>query len=240
MSLFRSRLTFLETAPGPSPWYLRTQHDAVPGYIWRSAGNDDASSGKTLLVGQSGPVAILGFYNYVVRLDEETLLVWNQQHVKIGETAPIMLTVLRPSALPPLSGQLKSIYQLMDEQKESLHLEGEALSMGSIATSEALELRGLLFPPEVRHIEELLILCHSSIVETTPSWDKGDLALMVASPNESRVQLYGQDWFNKGDMDFGYQWVTRVARNPQNSKVHGEGIRIPPFVLDSSFKQLER
>lgn len=239
MRLFRSRLTFLKTAPGPSPWFLRDQQNAPLGFTWCSAGNDAASSGKTLLVGQFGPVAILGFYNYVMLLDEETFVVWHQQYVESGKTAPVLMTVLRPSALPPLLGKLESVYKLMDEQKISLHYGGEALSVASIATSEALELCDVLFPPEVRHIPELLVLCHSSVAEATPSWESGDLALMVASPPDSTVRLYAQDWFNKGGMDFGYQWVTRVARDPKTRRVHGEGVRISPFILDSSLRQLE-
>src|SRR3954468_5543548 len=104
MSLFRTRKTSLEAAPSPSPWYLRDQQGAFPGFSWRLAGDEAAASGKTLLVGRSGPVAILGFYNYIMPLDEQTLLVWHQQHVESGQTAPVLLTVLRPSALPPLSG----------------------------------------------------------------------------------------------------------------------------------------
>ena len=77
-------------------------------------------------------------------------------------------------------------------------------------------------------------------MEPNPSWERADLALMVACPRECTVQLYGQDWFNGGGLDYGYQWVTRVARDPKTGKVRGEGIRISPFVLDTSLRQQEQ
>jgi len=65
-----------------------------------------------------------------------------------------------------------------------------------------------------------------------------DLALLVAHPRTSSYRLYSQDWFNSLDLDFGYQWVTRVARHPETGRVHGDGIRIHPFVLDDLLRGL--
>ena len=158
MRLLRSRKTTLEAAPGPSPWYLRNEENILPGYSWRSAGDGAASSGKTLLVGQSGPVAVLNFYNYVMPLDTQTLLVWHQRHVESGPTAPVLLTILRPSLLPPLSNDLELTYQRMNEQQTSFHIAGETTSQSSIPTSVSLDQGNVAFPPEVKQIEELLIL----------------------------------------------------------------------------------
>ena len=63
--------------------------------------------------------------------------------------------------------------------------------------------------------------------------------LFVLCPKEGRVEVYPQDWFNEGNLDYGYQWVTRVARDSISGKIFGEGIRISQFVLDSSLRQVE-
>jgi len=95
------------------------------------------------------------------------------------------------------------------------------------------------FADSVRGIEEVLILCHSSAIRT-PDSGHSNLALAVVRPNKSTYKLYPQDWFNDAGFDHGYQWVTRVVRNPSTGQIHGEGIRIGPFVLDASLNRLAR
>ncbi len=88
----------------------------------------------------------------------------------------------------------------------------------------------------MNRIAELLILCHSSGVDQS-SGAVDDLALLVARPRESTYQLYAQDWFSHGGFDYGYQWVTRVARDRITGQVRGEGTRLAPFILDSSLRR---
>jgi len=50
--------------------------------------------------------------------------------------------------------------------------------------------------------------------------------------------VYPQDWFNHGNFDFGYQWLTRIARDTETGEITGDGIRIELFALDDSYRQL--
>jgi hypothetical protein len=226
--------------PGPSPWPLRNHGIPLPGFHWRGGGKGALSSSMTLLVGQTGPVAILGCKNYVVPLDDETLLIWHQQHVDAGPTAPVALTVLRPHALPPLPSNLSALYPVVDKRHDALFIADDPSSQTMLSTSIAEEQTGITFPPETQRLEELLILCHSSIAEANPTWLRGDLALMIARPQQSTVRLYPQDWFNAGGLDYMYQGVTRVARNESTGRIHGEGLRISPFVLDESLRRVAK
>jgi len=65
-----------------------------------------------------------------------------------------------------------------------------------------------------------------------------DLRLWSLKPHENVINVYPQNWFNRGAYDFGYQWVTRVARDPSTGKIIGDGIRIRPFVLDDTFENI--
>jgi len=94
------------------------------------------------------------------------------------------------------------------------------------------------FPKEIQAVDELLILCDSSAIAPREDGINANLALLVAKPRQSIYQLYPQDWFNSSDLDFGYQWITRVARDPQTGRVHGERFRPKPFELDESLRQL--
>jgi hypothetical protein len=41
--------------------------------------------------------------------------------------------------------------------------------------------------------------------------NKMAVAIFAFSWAKSQVEVFPQDWFNTGDYDFGYQWITRVA-----------------------------
>jgi hypothetical protein len=227
--------------PGPSPWYLRKNAPAVKGFRWQPAEpNHPAAGGKTLLVGPDGPVAALSFYNYVMALDESTLLVWNQGLglTEVAPSEPVRLFVIEPNRLRPLDSDLNVLFERMKTQKELVALGGNTSAEMSLSTRVVDEELKAEFPEPLQSVEELLILCHSSGIAT----ERGsvDLALLVAHPRRSEYRLYPQDWFNTAGLDYGYQWVTRVARNPQTGQIHGEGIRIEPFILDDSLRGLRR
>ncbi|MGA9673149.1 MAG: hypothetical protein WBQ94_28375 [Terracidiphilus sp.] len=95
-----------------------------------------------------------------------------------------------------------------------------------------------VFPKELESIDELLILCNSSAISARDDGINANLALLVAKPKQSSYQLFPQDWFNSSDLDFGYQWVTRVARDIQTGRVRGEGFRIDPFELDDTLRNV--
>jgi hypothetical protein len=233
-------------APGPSPWYLFPNTNwyrgayspKVDGSIWKpSEQGHRAAGGKTLLVGPNGPVAVLGYYNYVMVLDESTLLVWNQGREYEGlPTPPIRLFVIEPNRLRPLQDDLNSLYERMDSHNEFIVLGGSATAEMSLSTTNVTDDQSAEFPEILHSTDELLILCHSSGIPQASG--SVDLALLVANPRLSRYRLYPQDWFNNSGLDFGYQWVTRMARNPQTGYVHGEGFRIRPFILDNSLRML--
>ncbi|MBI5301277.1 MAG: hypothetical protein HY868_04000 [Chloroflexi bacterium] len=63
-------------------------------------------------------------------------------------------------------------------------------------------------------------------------------AIFGFSFDKQIVEVYPQDWFNKGDYDFGYQWITRVARD-EDGKIIGDGIRLDRFRLDASGRNIE-
>ena len=49
-----------------------------------------------------------------------------------------------------------------------------------------------------------------------------------------------QTWFTAGKYDIGYQWITRVTRDPATGRILGGGIRIGNFELAEDGMGLER
>lgn len=84
------------------------------------------------------------------------------------------------------------------------------------------------FPDTMRSIRELLVL--GSVLAHGPR----NQSIWVVKPPENIVDVLPMDWWNDGDFDYGYEWVTKIARDPVTGNIVGEGVRILPFLLDRS------
>jgi hypothetical protein len=188
------------------------------------------------LASERGCVLILDFHNYVQPLDSDTLLVWHQAGTSTGPTAPIVLRIFRLSDLPPLEGELEELCGSMRRAGAPFLSSAAAISERGIPTTIVGRTLPLDYPDQLRHLDEILILCHSSAIADSSAADRSNLALLVARPREGTYELFPQDWFNNAGLDYGYQWVTRVTRDPRTGRIHGEGIRIDPFVLDNTLR----
>jgi hypothetical protein len=221
-------------APGPAPWYVRPGSPNVHGFEWQQTSAMIPKTGKTLLVGSAGVVAVIGFYVSLKVIDDATLLAWYQPKTLDEDvTSPIRMFVFQPSKMKPFDTDLVEVEERMSNTGARLALSDEPEASIELTTTHLNEELEATFPEKIRQLDELLILCSSSAVHSRPDM-KVDLALLVAKPRLNTYRLYPQDWFNASDLDFGYQWVTRVVRNPSTGNVHGEGFRIAPFQLDDS------
>jgi hypothetical protein len=227
-----------DDVPGPTPWYLAPTTRTVKGFRWQPAGDTPLSSGKTLLVGSDGPLVVLNFYNYVMMLDESSLLIWHQQWSEGSPTQPVRLLVVHPNRLTPLAGDLDCLYETMNDHRLPIILGGEPTAGMSLETHNCTDEVRTEFPKQTHSANELLILCKSSGIPTGVVGERSNSALLVAHPRQSMYRLYPQDWFNSGGHDYAYEWVTRVVRSSRTGQVHGEGMRIGPFILDDTLRKL--
>ena len=183
-----------------------------------------------------GKLLILDFHNYVLPLDPDTLLVWHQCSVPTGPTAPVCLRVFRLPDLRPLEGDLEDLGATMRRAETPFAALGGPSCAHDIPTTVAGQRITQRFPEPLSRCQELLILCHSSGVEDSPAADRSNLALLVARPGDGSYELFPQDWFNHAGLDYTYQGVTRVARDPATGRILGDGVRIDPFVLDDTLR----
>jgi hypothetical protein len=232
--------TLLDGAPGPSPWYLREDKPPLPGYRWKSAGSGASYAGKTFLKRDNDVVAILDFENYVTVLDQSTLLI-RSQSAKLSEpTPPVNFNLVEPNSLKSLNENLEEICRSMKLSNQRLILGGGSVETFSLDTTRIEIGIGGSFPQQIEAVEEILLFCSSSAIGLADGWNRANLALMIAKPKSSTFSLYPQDWFNTGSFDYGYQWATRVVRDPVTGLIHGDGIRIGSFVLDNSLRNLRK
>jgi hypothetical protein len=91
-------------------------------------------------------------------------------------------------------------------------------------------------PPEFRGIDKLLLVG----AYPAASNDDAACAILVLHPRSGEVTVLPQTWFTANKFNIGYQWITRVTRDPQTGRIIGGGIRIGNFELTEDGMGLER
>ena len=83
------------------------------------------------------------------------------------------------------------------------------------------------FPPAFQTIDEM------HLVSSYPAKSKEDphAAIYVVYPRAGLVEVLPQRWFTATQFDIGYQWISRVTRDPETHRLIGEGVRIGGFEL---------
>jgi hypothetical protein len=223
---------FLRMAPGPSPWYLRNALPLMtsPGMLrWVDAGHD----GITFLSTPDDKVfAVFDMYCYVLTMARNRFLVWYQRKVQPGSLGDLVLTVIDTDKLEAID-DTQSAMSEMKSQKIRIFQNGGNLSSFQISNSLSEGPHEIRIPDEFKELDELLILASSSAIIKR-------LCIFHVKPKIDSVEVVPQDWFNEGSFDFGYQWPTRVARNPQTGRVFGEGFRLGVFLLDDTLRGVSK
>lgn len=115
------------------------------------------------------------------------------------------------------------------------YLEGAAECSVQLAIPATHVVHKLSFPKELSSIDELLV------VAVAPDRDQSKPALAILSirPRLGEFESFPQLWFTGAKFDLGYQWITRVTRDPETNRIIGDGIRIRPFVLAEDNMNME-
>lgn len=239
-SKYRNPEDVLRRAPGPSPWYLREFSPELPDNLNWSDGYD----GKMFLKNSNGEIlAIFDYYCYVLSMSKSRLLVWhmvNDNMAALYKNAEYLrFSVLDLNNLPPIPNIQIALHRLKEEKLTVFHLDDNAETF-LLPTDLDNGEHSIEFSAMFKEFTEILVLAFSTAwVMTGNAIDKKSLCLFILKPTSKRVEIFPQDWFNRGDLDYGYQWVTRVARDPDSGRIFGEGFRISPFVLDESLREVE-
>jgi hypothetical protein len=91
-------------------------------------------------------------------------------------------------------------------------------------------------PAEFRGIDELLLIGPYPAASN----DEAACAILVFRPGAEEVTVLPQSWYTASKCDVGYQWITRVARDPATGRIVGGGIRIGDFELTEDGMRVER
>jgi hypothetical protein len=232
----------LRTAPGPAPWYPRVYSQGISAVSWKEPTDIDPGAGAMLLArSDSGVIAIVGMYSYALEIDENRLVVWYQRFDRQSEdhSKTIDFHFLDINNLKVIENVPNTLREMKAKGKYLVTTPGS--SPFSVPTDLEPGKHKFEYSPEFVQVQELLIWGHSTAKQfRTQSKNTPSLCLFILKPLVETLEIIPQDWFNHSRLDFGYQWVTRVAREPKSGKIYGGGIRISHFVLDDSLQEIEK
>jgi hypothetical protein len=210
-------------APGPAPWYLGQVGSDLSVPLAKLTWERDSRAGPTELIDDKRRVyALASMYSYVRRISSTQFVVWYKSGTpEVGRVTFQLYEVL---SLRPMTDKEASLARL---KRTPFGAAATLLAEYSIPRNQPIGLQKMQFPPDFTACPELFVL-----VSNDNTWENVGLNLWSIDPSNQQMKVSSQDWFTRGPYDFGYQWVTRVARSPETGNLIGDGIRIGAFVLN--------
>lgn len=221
-----SSVEAIKQAPGPAPWYLSQPACNLSASSEPRHWQRDPKAGPAILTNNSGQtLAAITIYSYVSRISDSVFAVWKVDPKREDSSSPkVHLDLYQVDKLWPADKPINPL--LMKQDGKHFLTALPPIASVQISRNDTPGRFQVHFPPEFSICEELFILV------SNPGWDTAELDLWIVHPRESEIQIVPQTWFTSGSYDFGYQWVTRITRDPVTKNIVGDGIRINGFILD--------
>jgi len=227
---YRRLVELLRASAGPTPWYAsafpRLRGPRTLSLVWRELRGPKYA---TIVVpeGREDPAFLaLGFHCYVFCFVPERMLVWHHTG-PVAKRDTVRLILLNTTELGPLP-DIPSLDS------------GEVRIAGGVTATADMPVtwdRGRYhfeFPRAMHDIPPFLMLVSTRPPDKALPVDTGHLeAIYSVSPRTNEVGVIPLDWWNQGDFDFGYEWISQVVRDPQTGNILGDGFRIFPFLARS-------
>ncbi len=229
-------LALLSNTVGPAPWYWNTFPELESRgrrLRWRY---NEAGIGRTASVllqveGAENVLLVIAMYSRVFRIPPNLVGVWFE------EGRRIRVFILDPDSLIE--------FQMGERLPDGVEDHGGFACSGGVVgeywTSTDLEEgeHPIQLPGAFAGLDQLFLIGSYSRIQVAACSAIFEIRSGVA-PGTRRLGVYPQKWFNRDDFDFGYQWITRVARDPGTDRIVGHGIRLTPFVLQSDGCHIDR
>jgi hypothetical protein len=237
----RPKKTRIEpTTPGPSPWFLNAPwsriRTAEGEWLWQPFHSPNPSGPYRLLRPDGCTVLFLSMYCYVHPLPNDRILVWYEagRFDDVSRVSPcLVFTILELATMIPFEVQ-QEIVSDVAVNRERLQFRGGLVSSFDLSTTVWDGTHVISPPDEFSCIGEILALAEAG--------SKGSdmcRAIFVCDFGKGQTTVLPQKWFNDGSYDFGYQWITRVQREPSSGQIVGEGTRIRNFKLDTTGMRIQ-
>jgi len=200
-------------------------------YRWTYHGEQEAVASLVTLSPRDEPSSTrlaLNYYCWPFLLPQGRLGLWCNEHRYIRLLA-FDLDGLAAFPLHDIAGWF-------NKSQERVYAATAPLAEMELPWDLPAGVQAVAVPEEFRGVEELLIVSsYAGANKEEPA-----CALLVLRPAAGTVEVLPQKWFTTGKYDLGYQWITRVARDPATGRIVGEGIRMGKFELNEDGTDVAR
>lgn len=233
-----------ERTAGPTPWHLPKFANSTPTDGKRTWKKLELRLGQEPRVGlvneREDFLVLLGFYWYACAIGDDAVLLWRQykpESVPPDEPAEVQFRLLHLKALSPFGDIETALAASSDRNRVGIYHKGTPLAVQNYLAAFPAGAAKISVPEALNTIGNVLVI--ADIGSSAGYEAEVHTAILDFDFRSQVVTSYPQDWFNKGSLDFGYQWISRVWRD-QKARLCGEGVRIGEFRLDSTGRHLDR
>jgi hypothetical protein len=234
----------LDSAPYLFPWYVSPHNPQLfrngieLEWTYREKIGDEYV-GVITLDDSKNAFGIFRIYNYVFPSnDRSAICVWSKKQTDNKAAKALRLELYRLNDLTEIVDLNDRILSINSADDREYFFEVPPCSSVEIWLDRSDGPSAITFPVEFKSLDDFIAVVEIDNLYQDPAYH--GTALLEIMPNQGLVQLHPQDWFNQdNEMDFGYQWITRAARDTKTGRIVGEGIRIGRFELDDSDRKLQ-
>ena len=221
--------SFLEKAPGPSPWYWETFPTLVGNsrqrFVWRYHGESgdlpylvtfelEAEPDKPLLALNSGCTPFF--------VPPANLGIWCHEYRKLR------LVAFDPDQLKAFS--YMDIAGWFKASSDRIYSATEPIADFDISSVLPPGTHPIDVPAGLHTVDEVLApVSYPAKTDEDPAF-----AIYAFYLQAGLVEVLPQRWYTYRQYERGRQWITRTVRDPQSHRIVGDGVRIDAFELDES------
>ncbi|HWR13400.1 MAG TPA: hypothetical protein VN577_01125 [Terriglobales bacterium] len=215
---------------GPAPWYLQSFPE-VKGCEWIHHGNSGPLAHLVTLneLGRKNdPLLALNIYCTPFLLPDGKLGIWHPDGRKTIRLLAFDLAQLKHFPLEEIAGWFGN-------SGDSVYSVVAPLADFEFNTDQSEGTHPITVPAEFSSLEELAM----TVNVRRDTGQEPSCAIFILYAHAGLLEVLPQHWFTDTKTDTGYQWITRVGRDPVTHRLIGDGIRISPFCLTEDGKNLE-
>ena len=230
----------LKEAPGPSPWWCNQPISSTFGpLVWEELA--EQSGCRVLVDAEKRPRLALPKYIWFRILDEGWMLLWSRRYHEdrlVAMSMPIVIQLLNLDHLRRLAEVEQWLAQKPRPVDPLFSIAPEFCATAGISAAYPEGTHEIHLPSAFARIPEFFIVTDNPTLPKVPG--TASTCLYAVDPARQSVEVFPQDWFNHGKLDYGYQWITCATRDPITRKLLVSGIRIDNFILDETGKRIEQ